>query len=98
MKYSLAPYASLTFNSVKCVIPRHAAQAVEAHASSSSTIGNLYKYNNTEDDYQYCGVNIEAPPALATRIKDGKDYVLFPEFINAYRLIKNPLLCSKTIE
>ena len=33
--------------------------------------------------------NIKAPPALATRIKDGKDYVLLPEFSNAYRLIKN---------
>ena len=42
--------------------------------------------------------NIKAPPAQATRIKDGKDYVLLPEFINAYRLIKNPLLCSKTKE
>ena len=42
--------------------------------------------------------NIKAPPALATRIKDGKDYVLLPDFINAYRLIKNPLLCSKTKE
>ena len=42
--------------------------------------------------------NIEAPPALATRIKDGKDYVLLPDFINAYRLIKKTLLCSKTKE
>ena len=42
--------------------------------------------------------NIKAPPALATQIKDGKDYVLLPEFINAYRLIKKPLLCAKTKE
>ena len=38
------------------------------------------------------------PPAPATRIKDSKDYVLLPEFINPYKLIKNPLLYSKTKE
>ena len=43
--------------------------------------------------------NIKAPPpAPATRIKDSKDYVLLPEFINPYKLIKNPLLYSKTKE
>ena len=41
---------------------------------------------------------IDAPPALATRIRDRTCYVEKQDFINAYLHIKNPLLCSKTKE
>ena len=41
---------------------------------------------------------IDAPPALATRIRDRTSYVEKQDFINAYLHIKNPLLCSKTKE
>ena len=42
---------------------------------------------------------IKSPPALPTRMRDGKEYLLLPEFMNTYHpLIKHPLLCAKTKE
>ena len=44
---------------------------------------------------------ISKPPQhklLVSRMARIMYFVLLPEFINAYRLIKNPLLCSKTKE